>query len=153
VVTIADAPTATFRIDAGGRKMTVSVNGLGIDGLPGPDSRVLNQLAAMTTRLQRFANEVVGEQPWSPDRYRGILTEDSFDPPVAWPWPTIQPTDFVRHNGPNDPPFPIRTMSPAEVAILGIAHGEGGVQGLSLRGPDGKTYAFRLRPLLPDEPF
>jgi hypothetical protein len=28
---------------------------------------------------------------------------------------------------------------------------EGGFQGMTLIGPDGKTYSFSLRPLLPDD--
>ena len=47
--------------------------------------------------------------------------------------------------------FPTRTMTPAEVAKLGLTGIEGGEQGLVLAGPDGKAYGFLLRPLLPDE--
>jgi hypothetical protein len=150
---IADAPTATFTLVVGGTKKTVSVNGLGIGAQAGADAVVLSELLALKTRLLAFANEVVGEQPWSPDRYRGILTESGLDPPAAWPWSTISPADFVQHTGPNDPRFPIRTMTPAEVAALGVSGLEGGAQGFTLKGPDGKTYEFRLRPLLPDEPY
>jgi hypothetical protein len=149
---VADAPTAVFTLAAGGTTKTVSVNGLGLGAQAGPDSIVLGQLATLRTRLATFGNDVVGEQPWSPDRYRGILTE-AFNPPMAWPWAGIKPSDFVQHNGANDPPFPIRTMTPAEVAALGVGDVRGGEQGLSLQGPDGKAHGFSLRPLLPDEAY
>jgi hypothetical protein len=43
-------------------------------------------------------------------------------------------------------------MSTEEIEVLGIEPFEGGIQGLTLLGPDdGKVYSFSLRPLLPDE--
>jgi hypothetical protein len=151
---VADAPTATFTLVAGGTHKTVSVNGLGFGaGQTGVDAAVLTELEGLRTRLTTFGSDVVGEHAWSPDRFRGILTADGFNPPKAWPWPAVSPSDFVKHDGPNDPSFPIRTMTPAEVAALGVPGIDGGVQGLTLQAADGKTYEFRLRPLLPDEPY
>jgi hypothetical protein len=151
---IADAPTTVFTIDAGGVQKAVSINALGIDVANGQDAAVLAKLTALATRLTGYGSEVVAEQPWSPDRYRGILTDETYGSPIPWPWPAILPMDFVRNAGLNAPPFPIRTMTPAEVARLGIAGVEGGLQGVSLKAPSGgKVYSFRLRPLLPDEAF
>ena len=151
---IADAPTTVFTIDAGGVQKAVSINGLGIDVANGQDAAVLAKLTALATRLTGYGSEVVDEQPWSPDRYRGILTDETDGSPIPWPWPAILPTDFVRNAGQNAPPFPIRTMTPAEVARLPITDVEGGLQGVFLKAPSGgKVYSFRLRPLLPDEPF
>ena len=149
---IADAPESVFSVNAGGVQKTVSVNGLGIDigTANNPDAAVLQQLAKLADRLGKFASEV-DEQPWTSDRYRGILMEEAFNPPVAWPWPDIKPSDFKAPADPNDFSFPTRTMTPAEVAKLGLDGIEGGFQGLTLSGPDGKTYSFALRPLLPDE--
>ena len=150
---IADAPTATFTLVIRGTSKTVSVNGLGLGGQQGGDAAVLAQLAGLKARLTTFGDEVAGERTWSPDRYRGILSEGGSNPPSTWPWSTIKPADFVKHDGPNDPRFPIRTMSPAEVAALGVTGLEGGAQGFTFNGPDGRTYEFYLRPLLPDEPY
>jgi hypothetical protein len=151
---VADAPDSIFTITANGTTKTVSVNGLGIDvSPPGPDSTVLLALAKLRDRLVGLGSEIGGEHVWSPPRYRGILSEDAFNPPAAWPWPAIQPSDFVQRKGPNDPTFPIRTMTPDEAAAPGIGHIEGGVQGIALRGPDGKTYSFSLRPLWPEETY
>jgi len=151
---IADAPLAVFSVNAGGVKKTVSVNGLGIDSgnVNNPDAPVRQQLAKLADRLQKFRSEVE-EQPWTPERYRGILSEDAFNPPVAWPWTDIQPSDFKAPADPNDFSFPTRTMTPAEVAKLGLTGVDGGEQGLTLSGPDGKTYGFQLRPLMPDEAY
>ena len=150
---IADAPTATFTLVTQGTSKSVSVNGLGIGGQAGADADILAQLGVLKQRLTTFGGEVTGEQPWSPDRFRGILTEGGSNPPIAWPWPAIAPSQFVKHEGPNDPFYPIRTLTPADVAALGVSGIEGGAQGFTLAGPDGKTYEFRLRPLLPDEPY
>jgi len=150
---IADAPTTVFTIDAGGLKKAVSINGLGIDAASGKDAQILTKLTGLATKLQGYGSEVSNEQPWSPDRYRGLLGEDAFNSPMPWPWPNVKPTDFVQPAGPTTIRFPARTMTPAEVARLGIANIEGGLQGVSLLAPDGKTYSFRLRPLLPDEPL
>jgi hypothetical protein len=151
---IADAPTTVFTIDAGGITKAVSVNGLGIDAASGRDAQILAKLTGLATKLQGYASEVSDEQPWSPDRYRGLLGEDSFNKPISWPWPTISPADFVQTTASTTLQFPMRTMTPAEVARLGITGVEGGLQGVSLKAPSGgKVYSFRLRPLLPDELF
>jgi len=153
---VADAPTTTFTLTAAGITKTTSVNGLGlgIDMQPGPDSAILAQLSALRSRLATFGNDIVGEQAWSPDRFRGILTPlegQSQGPASNWPWTTIQPSDFVAPADPNVTSFPRRTLLPADVAILSLAHLEGGARGIFLSGPDGKTYELALRPLLPDE--
>jgi len=151
---IADAPTTVFTIDAGGVRKAVSVNGLGIDIASGKDAQILAKLTALGTKLQGYGSEMSDEQPWSPDRYRGLLGEDSVNDPMPWPWPTISPADFVQTTASTTLQFPMRTMTPAEVARLGIAGVEGGLQGVSLKAPSGgKSYSFRLRPLLPDEAF
>jgi hypothetical protein len=151
---IADAPTTVFTIDAGGVSKAVSVNGLGIDMASGKDAQILAKLTALATKLQGYGSEVADEQPWSPDRYRGLLGEDSLNDPMPWPWPTIAPADFIQTAASTTLRFPMRTMTPAEVARLGITGVEGGLQGISLKAPSGgKVYSFRLRPLLPDESF
>jgi hypothetical protein len=151
---IADAPTTVFTIHTGTVDEAVSINGLGIDAGGGSDAPMLARFTALAARLQGFGAEVTGEVPWAPDRYRGILSEDaSSTTPASWPWTTISPRDFVQQTGQNAPPFPIRTMTPAEVALLGIPDLEGGLQGLVLQAPTDEVFSFRLRPLLPDERF
>ncbi len=151
---IADAPTTVFTINADGITKTVVVNGLGIDTANGQHAQILAKLLALATRLQGYGSEVSNEQPWSPDRYRGLLGEDPGNNPMAWPWPAISPADFVQTAASTTLRFPMRTLTLAEVARLGISGVEGGIQGVSLKAPSGgKVYSFRLRPLLPDESY
>ncbi len=151
---IADAPTTTFTLSAGSITKTTSVNGLGLETQPGPDAVILHQLATLKARLQGFGNEVVGERPWSPDRFRGILM-DAQDRVVTgelpWPWATINPADFVAPADANQPRFARRTLLPADVAALKLAGIDGGVRGILLLRPDGKRYELAIRPLLRDE--
>lgn len=151
--TVADAPTATFTINAGGLSKTVSVEALGIDIPQNADAPILAAMAKLGDAVRDFAPSVEGETAWAPERWRGVLTPDVLNPPVAWPWPEIAPADFVQRPEPDAPQFPIRTMTREEVDALKLDGIDGGFSGLSLTGPDGKVYAFALRPLLPDEEF
>lgn len=155
--TVADAPTATFTVNAGGLAKRVAVEALGIDTSQGPDTLILKALAGLGGRLRNFSGFVNGETAWVPDRFRGLLTEQSFNPPQPqtkpWPWKDVGPGDFVQAAGPDAPQFPIHTLTFGQVQALGIAGSEGGFSGLSLVGPDGKTYTLAVRPLLPDERF
>jgi hypothetical protein len=144
----ADIPTSTFTIAAGGQTKQVSVTGLSPDRHP-QDALIVGSLSAFAERLRGFADDVAGEQSYVPPAYRGVLipVEQPFGPVVAWPWPDVHADEFVT--GQNEF-FLTRTMTPAEVATLGISGAEGGIQGVALRD-GGKIYTFALRPLLPDE--
>jgi hypothetical protein len=141
----------------GGVDKTVVVNALGIDTEGGPDAVARAAFANLATRLQDFdRGGTIGSDLYQPDRYRGILTERQAAPGIAvieWPWPAVRPSDF--REGPNDgsggPRLPHRTLNATEVAALKLAEIEGGLQGLTVRGPDSKTYSLTLRPLLADE--
>ena len=149
---IMDAGTTTFTLNAGGLRKTVSVNGLGLDVPNTPDTAVLRQLVSLRARLQGFAAEVGGEQPWLPDHYRGILTSDAFGPPAAWPWTSIAPADF-RSTNPQGLFVATRVMTPAEIGELGISGFEGGAQGWVFASPTatGGPFSFGFRPILPDD--
>jgi hypothetical protein len=149
----ADLPTAIFTINAAGQSKSVSVMALGMDREPGPDSLVLQALAGLGDKIRNFAAAVDDEVMWAPDRWRGILTPDASTPPRDWPWPGIVPADFVLRPEPGAPQFPVRTMTPIEIDALGLHDVQGGFSGLALSGPDGKSYVFALRPLLPDEAY
>jgi hypothetical protein len=76
-----------------------------------------------------------------------MTTDQPFGAVVAWPWENVDPAEFVS----DDNQFVrLRTMSPAEVALLGVPGIEGGFQGMTLQHAN-KLYTFALRPLLPDE--
>lgn len=152
---VADAPTTTFTVNAGGLHKTVSVNGLGIGADAGADAAILRALTEVRSRLVGIGAQVSGETPWAPDRYRGILMDGFVNGAAVlpWPWKAFTPNDFAQGKDVNDPPFPIRTMTPAEVSLLGVDQLEGGAQGFLIQSPfpAGVIYAFSLRPLLPDE--
>ena len=150
---VADAPTSTFTINAGGLTKTVSVEALGFEDPQSPDAAILAAMARLREQLSSFGTSVEGEKTWSPDRWRGVLTPQPTNSSMAWPWTDVAPADFVQHPGADAPQFPIRTMTPAQVAKLGLSGIEGGFSGLGLTGPDGKGYTFALRPIFPDESF
>jgi hypothetical protein len=153
--TIADAPTATFTLSAGSIRKTVSVVALGMETQPGIDSRTLAALADLGKLLRDFdATGSSGAVPYEPRSYRAQLRDAGgvgATPPQPWPWPTLALSDFQP---PTDQPggaFLRRVLSAAEVGALGFAGLQGGAQGLTLEGPDGKIYSLAVRPLLPDE--
>jgi hypothetical protein len=150
---VADAPTAIFTFNAGGLTKTVSVEALGFDNPDSPDVEILRTMAVLGERVRSFASQVESESPWVPDRWRGILTEGEFQLSEPWPWTDVTPADFVQPGGPDAPQFPILTLTPAQVDALGLTGIEGGFVELRLAGPDGRTYALALRPILPDEAF
>jgi hypothetical protein len=152
---IADAPTATFTVNAGGIDKTVSVYALGLDNGDSPDAPARAAFQALADRLQDFDHGgAYSTTEYAPERYRGILMDGGPGAPDAkpWPWPDLKPADFVANADPNAFPLPARVLTVPEVEALGINPYRGGFQGLTLIGPgDGKTYSFSLRPLLPDE--
>lgn len=148
---VADAPSSMFTVRAGGLDKVVSVEALGFDNPQSPDSAIMKALAILGERISNFATTVNGEVPWTPERWRGVLTADGFGPAIAWPWKDITPADFVQPADPNAPQFPIHTLSAADIDALGLTGIEGGFTNVPITGPDGKLYTLALRPILPEE--
>lgn len=151
---VADASTAVFTVKAGGLKKTVSVYALGIEVAGRTDALPRAAFAKLAERLGNFdQNGTIPTQAYAPDRYRGILRDGFAGGPAAkrWPWKDIRPTDFVAPADPNSFQLPAKTLTVAQVEALGVDQYQGGLQGATLIGPDGKSYSFSLRPLFPDE--
>lgn len=151
---VADAPTTTFTVDAGGQHKTVSVYALGIGEDSSPDALPRAVFAKLAADLGNFDHGgSIPTQTYAPATYRGVLLDGGAGGPGAgtWPWPHLKPSDFVAPVDPNGFQLPVRVMTVAEVAALGVDGLEGGMQGATLIGPDGKFYSFALRPLLPGE--
>lgn len=159
---VADASTSVFTIDADGRQKQVSAYALGIGPAdpanPGPDDEILAAMAAFAERLRNFDQEVAKGAATDvgllqPDSFRAFLLEDGFSqgPVRPWPWPTFGPEDFAVVEDGTGFGVPSRILSGLEVSLLGVENPEGGISGILLAGPDGKTYTLGLRPLLPDE--
>ena len=144
----ADIPTTTFTINANGATKEVSVVGLSPDMHP-QNVMIVTAISQFAERLNKFGDNVAGEQVYTPQGYRGILIpqEQPFGAQMEWPWPDLTPADFQGDQ--NDFLF-TRAMTLDEVAALGIPNISGGLQGISFN-TDGKFYSFALRPLLPDE--
>ncbi len=154
--TVADAPTATFRLHAGGLDKSVSVYALGLEDTQSPDFPARQAFQVLAERLSGFDNPALGAEIYRPERYRGVLMKQDVPlgpgEPVAWPWPAIKPTDFASPADPNVANFPRRVLTAEEVAALMLADLEGGATGIQLRSPGGKDlYNLSLRPLLPEE--
>ncbi|HEY7969819.1 MAG TPA: hypothetical protein VID95_07465, partial [Candidatus Limnocylindrales bacterium] len=72
---------------------------------------------------------------------------------VPWPWADIPPTAFKEETLPDGGTSLRRhVLTQAQVDVLGIKDVAGGLQGVVLSGPDGKSYTLTVRPLLADEP-
>lgn len=153
---VADASTATFTIEAGGIKKTVSVYALGMDTQGVPDGAARAAFARLADRLGDFdQGGSIETDVYQPAGYRGILMDGTgmIGPDVRpWPWKDITPADFKGPADPNAFQTATRTLTPAEVTLLGISDSEGGFSNYITNGAgDGKSYSLAIRPLLPDE--
>lgn len=153
---IADAPSTSFTLRAGGLDKQVTVGALGFEqSRPSADDEARKAFLALAQRL--VAPDLGGAiaVAYSPLAYRGILTEAQ-DPtsaiqPRAWPWTAFGPDDFMPSGDPTGLPTPTRTLTAADVAGLRIEGVEGGATSIALKTADGKVNLLALRPLLPDE--
>lgn len=151
---IADAGTAIFTINAGGREKTVSVYALGIEGPGTPDEAIRRQFQALAGRLRDFdEGGSVPTDEYVPHGWRGILMESPGAPGevLDWPWSDLAPADFEAPADPNVGSFPMRVLTADDLAALELGELNGGAQQIYVNGPDGKIYSLALRPLLPDE--
>jgi len=151
---VADASTAVFTVKAGGLTKTVSVYALGMEVAGSVDALPRASFLKLAERLGDFDHGgTIRTDVYAPARYRGTLT-DGFAGGTGgtpWPWKDIRPTDFVAPTDPNSFQLPAKVLTVAQVEALGFDRYQGGLQGSTLTGPDGKTYSFSLRPLLPDD--
>jgi hypothetical protein len=153
---IADAPSTTFTIRAGGLDKQVTVGALGFEQTqPSPDDSARK---AFQVLAQRLVAPDLGEAiavAYSPGRFRGILTEAGDMAPVVrprpWPWTTFGPADFAPSADAAGLPTPTRTLTTGDVAALRLEGVEGGAVSIALEATGGAVYLLALRPLLPDE--
>ena len=134
-------PIITVR--AGGLDRRISVAG------PSP-------LGPLADRLREYGGGgSIPTQVWVPEQFWGrlIRVDDlAGSDVVPWPWPDIDPAEFVVPAEYTPVPEGRRVMSTTEAAVLGLSDDGGVVQRIYLVGPDGQTtYAFSLWPVLPDE--
>ena len=150
---IADAGSTIFTVDAGGVDKTVTIVALGeeMPGVPDPIARA--NFHRLAEHLADF--DIGGTVPtdvYAPAAYRAILMDGTGQVgAVAWPWTTLKPADFSFPADPNAFQLGTKTIAQADVDALALGAVPGGFQGMVVTGPDSKTYALALRPLLPDE--
>jgi hypothetical protein len=153
---IADASTSNFTINAGGLRKLVSVYALGMEDQNTPDLVARRAFKALSDRLTDFdKGGTIATDVYLADNYRAVLIERERDlkaKPMAWPWPNVKVTDFTADiNAAGGIQLPHRKTTAVEVQDLKLGDIAGGVQGVTLVGSDGKTYALVVRPLLPSE--
>jgi hypothetical protein len=141
--------SGTFEIAAGDRHKRVLMLGLHPDpGHPDPETRL--RLLSLADYLRNIDVRLgIEPEPWAPDRFWAQLrvVDTSFvgPPQVEWPWPHIQPGGWVDGR---------RSVSPSEVAALGLGPLPGGYCCFLVSGPDGDdppvtAYGISLSPALP----
>ena len=153
---IADAPSTTFTLRAGGLDKQVTVGALGFEQpQQSPDGPARAAFQALAERLHQPDLGGAAATDYTPTAYRGVLF-DAIDvsqtaPSIAWPWIDFGPSGFKPSEDPSSMQTPIRTLTAAEVATLGLEGLAGGAQSILLKTSDGRIFALSLRPLLPDE--
>jgi len=151
---VADAGTATFTVNAGGIKKTVSVYALGMEVQGAADGPARAAFQRLADHLGNFdSGGTIATDIYQPTDYRAILMDGSATPgQVDWPWTDLKPSDFAFPADPNAFQQATRVLTQAQVDALGLKDVQGGFQGLTIVSPDGgKSYSLSLRPLLPDE--
>jgi hypothetical protein len=154
---VADVGTTVFTIDAGGIKKAVSIMALGMDVDPSnPDGPARAAFKKLADRLADFdQGGSIETSVYEPKAYRATLVDgNGMAAPdvVAWPWSDLTVKDFKPDADPNGLQFPHATLTPQQVAALGIRNAEGGFFGTPIKGSDSKPYILAVRPILPDDP-
>jgi hypothetical protein len=154
---VADVGTTVFTIDAGGIKKAVSIMALGMDvDATNPDGPARAGFKKLADRLADFdQGGSIQTAVYEPKAYRATLVDGggmAAPDMVDWPWSDLTVKDFKPDADPNGLQFPHATLTPEQVAALGITGVEGGFFGTPLKGSDGKPYILAVRPILPDDP-
>jgi hypothetical protein len=154
---VADAPTSTFTIRAGGIDKTVAIYALFEEAQPGRDAVARGAFFRLAERLRDFdRGGTIDSDIYQGDRFRAVILPRDPAPElklVDWPWPALNVTDFKpgANDGTDGPTFPHRAIAGGEVAALKLTGIDGGIQGPVLKAPNGTLYTLILRPLLVEE--
>jgi hypothetical protein len=142
-------------------RYTLRAGGLEVHVLDGGSA----PFGALSDGLRHFERMGFPTSTLVPDRYWGNLLDtsifqyigDGTTPGLAefgtvpWPWPDIEPADFVSGGALGNQDLR-RILTPDEAAVLGLSDDGGVVKRLYLVGPDGQTiYYFSMWATAPDE--
>lgn len=154
---VADVPSSIFTVNAENDSKTVTVMALGMENQPGPDTAILKQLASLGELLRDFdKGGAASSQPYEATAYRAVILEQQGGVQGVqvreWPWTDIAPADFALPKDVNALAQGTKTLTPGEVAAVGVEPYQNGISsGVWLKTDDGKVYSLVIRPLLPDE--
>jgi len=152
---IADAPTTTFTLNAGGLDKVVSVYALGMAQPGDPDAVDKSGFAQLADVLNNFERQAQSGtldeiKPYDANLYKATMLDQAPGGPgqaVDWPWEDLTLADFPT----GDEPGRVKVLTRDQVALLTDVP-NGGQTGIPVNTPDGESVvSFGLRPLLPDE--
>ena len=153
-MTVADASTTYFTINAGGIDKTVSIYALS-EALPGQaDADARHAFVLLSEMLGDIATTaapgtLTGVEGYDPALYRTAIFEGYGEPAgeaIAWPWANLSLADFPQ----GDEPGREKVLTRSQVAKLTDVPNGGQLQ-IWVKAPDGSLVTFAVRPLLPDE--
>jgi hypothetical protein len=146
-----DLPSTVFEVHAGGVDKTVSVAGLSAGPASGRDAADLVAFAGLVDQLRTVRTAA----DYLPSSFVAAIAETEAGGVGAgvetWPWRDLAPAEFAQPGDEDAIPFPKHPLTAAQVAALGVDVGPGGLSGLHLAGPDGRTYVVAIRPALPED--
>lgn len=154
-MTIADAATTTFILNAGGLDKVVSVYALGLSQPGDPDAVDKNGFAQLADVLNNFQSQAQSGtleevEPYDASFYRATMFDQGIGGPgqaVDWPWDDVTLADFPA----GDEPGRVAVLTRDQVELLTEVP-NGGQAGILVNTPNGEAVvSIGLRPLLPDE--
>jgi hypothetical protein len=155
-VTVSDAPTTVFTVNAGGVDKNVSVYALGMGEHTGADAADYAAFEELATLLSTFEiqvenGQVLSAELYQPEIYRAVLspTDPARSDLVDWPFGDL-PLDHFEPFADN-PSFRLGALTPAQLSVVSAVP-SGGSTGIGILSPDGtEAYFLQWRPLLPGE--
>ncbi|MFN8621991.1 MAG: hypothetical protein U0869_14770 [Chloroflexota bacterium] len=155
-MTVSDAPTTVFTVDAAGIDKSVSVYALGIGQPSGRDAEMYAAFNDLGTLLSTFEQQVakgnvISAETYQPETYRVVLSPADLTAQriIDWPWPDLSVNDFAPMA--DNPSFLLAGLTPEQLSAITTVPSGGGL-GVPVRSPDGSTaYLVQWRPLLPGE--
>ena len=155
-MSVSDAPTTVFTVNAGGVDKTVSVYALDIGEHTGPDAAMYSAFQDLAALLSTFETQVekgqvLTAEPYQVESYRAVLSPSDLAQPdlIDWPFPDLTPADFEPMA--DNPNFLLGALTPEQLSAVTTVP-SGGSPGIGVRSPDGTAaYTLQWRPLLPGE--
>jgi hypothetical protein len=155
-MTVSDAPTTVFTINAGGVTKSVSVYALDMGDHTGPDAAMYGAFQDLAALLSTFETQVekgqvLTAEVYQPETYRAVLSPGDLAQAdlIDWPFADLTVDDFQPLT--DNPSFLLGALTAEQLAAVTTVP-SGGNPGIGVRSPDGSAaYLLQWRPLLPGE--